>query len=191
MATPATAALPTSFDGVRLTTERLVLRAYADTDRAAFHRMYSDPDVMRYGTGAPWRSIDEATAYLDKDRRERAAGETLRLAIERRSDGATIGSCALFAFEPDSRRAEIGYSLARDAWGHGYASETAGRLLAYAFDELRLHRIEADIDPRNTASARLLERLGFRREGLLRERWIIAGEAGDSAIYGLLATDRP
>ena len=83
-----------------------------------------------------------------------------------------------------------GGAMARSAWGHGYAQEAGRAVISHAFDVLGLNRIEAEIDPRNEASARVLERLGLRREGLLRERWIVAGEVSDSALYGLLARDR-
>ncbi|MFN2369802.1 MAG: GNAT family N-acetyltransferase, partial [Candidatus Krumholzibacteriia bacterium] len=83
-------------------------------------------------------------------------------------------------------RAELGYGLRADAWGQGYAAEAVGELLRFGFTELALHRVEADVDPRNEASVRLLERLGFTREGLLRERWIVEEEISDAAFYGLL-----
>ena len=70
--------------------------------------------------------------------------------------------------------------------GPGLHARSAQRLLDYAFDDLGLHRLEADIDPRNEASARTLERLGFVKEGFLRERWIVADVISDSAVYGLL-----
>ena len=89
-----------------------------------------------------------------------------------------------------AQRAEIGFGLQSAYWGKGYMSEAARAVVDCGFDVLRLHRIEADIDPRNRASARVLEKLGFVREGLLRERWIVDGEISDSAIYGLLRTDR-
>jgi ribosomal-protein-alanine N-acetyltransferase len=182
--------LPPSFEHVRLETERLVLRALTDADRDAMYRIHSDPEAMRYWITPPWKSLEQATALIEKDRRQRAAGEILRLAIERRADAAVVGTCSLFAFEAESRRAEVGYGLDRPAWGQGYAREAVGRLLEYGFDTMRLHRVEADIDPRNTASARLLEHFGFRLEGLLRGRWIVSGEVSDAAIYGLLAADR-
>ncbi len=189
MTTPAPSS-PHPFEHLRLETERLVLRPLADADRDALYRNHSDPEVMRYGLSAPWQSIEEATAFIEKDRHQRAAGEILRLAIERRADAAMIGSCALFSFEAASRRAEIGYDLARTEWGQGYAREAVGRLLEHGFGTMGLNRVEADIDPRNTASARVLEHFGFRLEGLLRGRWIVAGEMSDAAIYGLLAADR-
>jgi RimJ/RimL family protein N-acetyltransferase len=178
------------FDRVRLQTERCLLRPLSHDDGPALLRLHSDPEAMRYWSCAPWQALEEAQAYLEKDRRQRAAGEFLRLAIERRREGDVIGTCDLFEFEPESRRAEIGYGLVRQAWHQGYAAEAVGRLLDYGFDELALNRVEADIDPRNTASARLLERLGFRFEGRLAERWIVAGEVSDSAIYGLIAAWR-
>ena len=98
---------------------------------------------------------------------------------------------SLFALDRNNRRAEVGYALRRDAWGRGYATEAVGAVVAWGFGELGLHRLEADIDPRNTASAAVLTRLGFRLEGVLRERWFVAGEVSDSAMYGLLAHEVP
>jgi ribosomal-protein-alanine N-acetyltransferase len=83
----------------------------------------------------------------------------------------------------------VGYSLASAEWGNGYMQEALTALLDYGFSELDLNRVEADVDPRNAASGRSLERLGFRREGLLRERWIVGGEVSDTALYGLLRKD--
>jgi RimJ/RimL family protein N-acetyltransferase len=94
--------------------------------------------------------------------------------------------CSLFHFHIPSRRAEVGYALGRPYWGSGYITEALQALLDYAFQTLDLNRLEADIDPRNLASARTLERLGFQKEGHLRERWIVNGEISDTWIYGLL-----
>lgn len=83
----------------------------------------------------------------------------------------------------------MGYLLGRPYWGKGYMAEAAKELIRYAFEVLDLHRIEADIDPRNRPSARVLERNGFLKEGLLRERWIVGEEVSDTAFYGLLRKD--
>jgi RimJ/RimL family protein N-acetyltransferase len=103
--------------------------------------------------------------------------------------GELVGTCTLFGLVPSSRRAEVGFALAKPAWRQGYMSEALRALLDHAFTVLDLNRVEADTDPRNLPSVRLLERLGFVREGLLRERWIVAGEASDAALYGLLRRD--
>ncbi len=100
-----------------------------------------------------------------------------------------IGTCTLHRIEPEHRRAELGYILRRDHWGRGLASEALTALCNHAFGTLRLHRLEADIDPRNAGSIRLVERLGFKWEGHLRQRYFVADDIQDSAIYGLLATD--
>src|SRR5690606_38652938 len=84
------------------------------------------------------------------------------------------------------RRAEVGFMLAPAHWGKGYAAEAVRAVLRFAFEAMDLHRVEADVDPDNGASLRLLERLGFRREGYLRERWWPYGAPADSVVLGLL-----
>ena len=177
------------FDQLTLTTRRLLLRPLHEADAPALFAMFSDPLVMRYWSSLPWTSIDAANAMIARDRKAMADGEQLRLALERRDDGAFIGICTLFAFSAQCRRAEIGYGLASHAWGRAYMDEALRALLVHAFTALELNRIEADIDPRNLASARSLERLGFQKEGHLRERWIVGDEVSDTALYGLLRGD--
>jgi [ribosomal protein S5]-alanine N-acetyltransferase len=177
------------FDTLTLDTARLHLRPLALADAAALYRIYSDPVVMRHWSSPPWADPARADELIAADRVELPRGEHLRLALVRRQDDALIGTCSLFAFHAASRRAELGYALARDAWGHGLMAEALDALVTWAFDVLNLNRLEADIDPRNTASAKSLARLGFVPEGRLRERWIVSGEVSDAAIYGLLRSD--
>jgi RimJ/RimL family protein N-acetyltransferase len=131
----------------------------------------------------------QAEAMIAGDAQGLAASEHVRLALADRRDDRLLGTCSLFSFDLSNRRAEIGYALSRAEWGRGLMHEALQALVGYAFETLALHRLEADIDPRNSASARSLERLGFRLEGLLRERWIVAGEVSDSGLYGLLERD--
>ncbi len=144
---------------------------------------------MRYWSGVPWTSIDSAREMIAKDREAMPAGTHLRFGIETADTHALVGTCTLFAFSEQCRRAEIGYSLVPAMWGRGYMHEALTALLAYGFETLALNRVEADIDPRNRPSARVLERLRFREEGFLRERWIVAGEVSHSALFGLLRSD--
>jgi RimJ/RimL family protein N-acetyltransferase len=178
-----------SYADLQIDTPRLLLRPLAAPDAPMLFRIFSDVRVMRYWSGPPWTSPAEAQALIERDRREMAAGEHIRLAIVRKADQRLLGTCSLFNFAPQSRRAEVGYGLATEAWGQGYTQEAVGALLRHAFDTLGLNRVEADIDPRNEASALSLERLGFVKEGHLRERWIVDGEVSDSALYGLLRRD--
>ena len=113
----------------------------------------------------------------------------LNWVVARRGDDRVIGTCTLFRFEPRHRRAEVGYALRSDHWGQGLAAEAVSLALDWAFRTLDLHRVEADIDPRNAGSRALLERLGFVSEGLLRERYFMEGDVSDTELFGLLAQD--
>lgn len=177
------------FDSLMLRTARLQLRPLVGSDADALYAIFSDPLVMRYWSTPPWTDPAQAEARIAEETVGMRAGRSLRLALVRIGGGALIGTCSLFKLDEACRRAEIGYALARSAWGAGLMHEALQSLAAHAFDALQLHRLEADIDPRNAASARSLERLGFVREGYLRERWIVDGEVSDSALYGLLQRD--
>ena len=144
---------------------------------------------MRYFSFPAMTSIDQATDRMDHLLKISAEGKDLVCVAEMLATGEVLGNCALGRVNEQCRRAEINYCLKRKYWGSGYMAEAASALIAHAFDTVKLHRIEADIDTRNLASARLLERLGFIPEGLLRERWIVADEVSDSALYGLLHSD--
>jgi [ribosomal protein S5]-alanine N-acetyltransferase len=181
--------MPPFDENLVLATPRLALRALRDDDAAALHAVFADPRVMRYWSSAPWTSIAQAEGFIERSRAAMASGDALRLGLERRDDALLIGQCTLFDFVLPSARAEIGYSMRADAWGRGLMHEALTALIDHGFGTLGLHRIEADIDPRNAPSARSLERLGFQREGLLRERWNVDGEVSDSALYGLLARE--
>lgn len=132
------------------------------------------------------RSEAEARSLLDEIHACFAAKSLFQWGVARREDDRVIGTCTLYHLDRRNRRAEIGFALAREHWGRGLMQEALVALLGYAFDTLTLHRIEADVDPRNAASLRLLERLGFVREGFLRERWLVGGAVQDSVILGLL-----
>jgi ribosomal-protein-alanine N-acetyltransferase len=179
----------TNFDLVTLRTDRLVLRPLRAADAPAIYAIRSDPTVMRYASSPPLTSLDQAEAFIARETAGMAAGESLRLALQRVEDDTLIGTCLLFRINQQCRRAEIGYELLADAWGRGYMHEALLALVRLGFSELSLNRIEADIDPRNVDSARSLERLGFTKEGHLRQRWIVNGEVSDSAFYGLLLSD--
>jgi RimJ/RimL family protein N-acetyltransferase len=168
---------------------RVQLRMLRAGDVPQLYAQFCDPKVMRYWSRPPLMRIEEAQTLFEELERGVGSGEFAQWAIARRSDDLMIGSCALFAHQQVHRRAAIGYALASAHWGHGYAHEALRLALDHAFGMLELHRVEADVDPRNVASTRLLEKLGFVREGVLRERWHVSGEIQDSAIYALLARD--
>jgi len=187
----------TAFAGTRmpfdptlmLETTRLVLTPIRATDAQALFAIQSDRPGMRYWNHPAWTDLKQAYVQILDDLAALEAGTQLKLAIREHVDGPLLGIVVVFAIDETSRRAEIGYHLAPAAQGKGYMHEALSRFAAYLFDELRMRRLEAEIDPRNVSSAKVLERIGFQREGLLRERWRVAGEVSDSAVYGLLARE--
>ena len=116
-------------------------------------------------------------------------GSGARFAIEIRDDNAFVGWCSMSRWNPVYRSLGVGYCFDEPAWGKGYASEAVHAMLQWAYSALDLNRVEAELDTRNAASARVLEKLGFEREGLRREDCIVSGEVSDSWIYGLLRRD--
>lgn len=178
-----------AFDVTAFATERLLLRRLTSADAAALHAVFSDPEVMRYWSSPAWSTIEQAHKYIADADAGLASGAMLRLGIEIAATGQLIGQVTLYRFDQQNRRCDVGYALGRAYWGKGYLGEALAAMLGHGFAALDLNRVEADIDPRNSASARALERLGFRHEGLMRERWIVAGEICDTAFYGLLRRD--
>lgn len=177
------------FTHLNLNTERLLLRPLCHDDAAAILRMRSKFSVMQYTSSPPWTDVAQAVAMIERDQAAMAKEDCLRLGLVRKSDQTFIGACILFHLDAACRRAEIGYELDDTYWGQGYMHEALTCLLNYGFHEMNLNRVEADIDPRNNNSARTLERLGFVKEGFLRERWIVDGIVSDTALYGLLRSD--
>jgi ribosomal-protein-alanine N-acetyltransferase len=172
-----------------LHTARLRLRPFADADADALFGLHSSAHVLRYWDSPPWTERVRAEQFIVACRRMADDGTGARVAIDRRFDGAFIGWCALTRWNSDYRSASLGYCLDDAAWGQGYATEAAGALLQWAFDRLDLNRVQAETDTRNLASARVLEKLGFVREGTLREDCIVNGDVSDSWVFGLLRRD--
>ena len=168
---------------------RLCLRGPRADDADAVFALFSDPAVMRYWSRPPMSMRAEAEGRIAEFVEDFDARKALPWVIATRAHDEVIGTCTLFRFEPRHRRAEIGYALRSDHWGRGLAAEAVALALDWGFRTPGLHRVEADIDPRNAGSRKLLERLGFTSEGLLRERYFVGGETSDTELFGLLAQD--
>ena len=174
------ASLPT------LDTARLRLRPLASADAPALFAVFGDAEVCRYWSRPALPERAAADALLREIERGFATRTLLQWGIAERATDAVVGTCTLAALSAEHRRAEIGYALGRAAWGRGYAAEALPALVRFAFGALDLRRLEADVDPRNARSIRVLERLGFVREGYQRERYEMQGEIQDAVLYGLL-----
>lgn len=169
-----------------ITTPRVVLRWISEEDIDSLYEIFSSPQVMRYWSSAPLPDR-EAAADLQREIAEGNESETmLKWGLALRDSDTVIGTTTLFNLSLDNGRAELGYAMAHAHWGKGYMNEALTALVSHAFEVMELRRLEADVDPRNAASIRTLERLGFQREGFLRERWHVNGEIQDAFFYGLL-----
>jgi RimJ/RimL family protein N-acetyltransferase len=169
-----------------LTTARLKLRPLTESDIPAHFAVFADPEVARYWSSEPWTDVALAEKSIKSIMAAGEDGSEARFGIELLSTGELIGNVGLHHFFEQNRRCEIGYALASKHWNQGYATEALRATIRYGFDALDLNRIEADIDPRNVGSGRVLEKLGFRKEGYMPERWIVFGEFADTVNYGLL-----
>jgi len=142
-----------------LQTARLRLRPVIDADADALFALHSNAYVLRCWDVPPWSERVRAQRFIATCRQMADEGTGARLAIDRLSDGAFIGWCSLTRWNPDYRSASLGYCLGDAAWGHGYATE---------------------------AARRVLEKIGFAREGTLREDCVVNGEVSDSWVFGLI-----
>jgi RimJ/RimL family protein N-acetyltransferase len=172
-----------------LSGERVELRWLTAADVDDIYEIYSDPEAMRFWSTTAMTAKSQARTLLREIREEHAAGHLHEWGLVVPRGGKVIGTCTLFNLDRSNRRAEIGFALGRPWWGKGLMGEALTMLLDFAFGELGLRRIEADADPLNSASIKLLESLGFCREGLLRERWNVGGELQDTVFLGLLARE--
>jgi [ribosomal protein S5]-alanine N-acetyltransferase len=170
-------------------TARLRLRPFASSDADNLFALHSNAVVLRYWDSPPWTEHARAERFLEACGHISEEGTGARLAVERATDQSFVGWCSLTRWNPVYRSASMTYCFDAAAWGHGYATEAGRALLDWAFDALDLNRVQAETDTRNVASAHVLEKLGFVREGTLREDCVVNGEVSDSWVYGLLRRD--
>lgn len=169
-----------------LSTPRLLLRQPNRADVDAVMRMFSDPEVLRYYNVDLVTRRDEAIGIIENRRRRYELGYGIRWALVLKSTGAAIGSCGFEVLHRAWHYAEIGYELDREHWRFGYMTEALRAMIGYGFDRMDLHRVEAQVEPPNTASRNLLLRIGFREEGIARERGYWRAQFHDLVQFGLL-----
>ena len=165
------------------------MRLVSAADLPALFEVNSSQEVTALLPYATWSSMGDGEAWLERMKSIQATGLALQFVAVLKSTGTAIGTCLLFRFEEGSARAELGYALGRAHWGQGLMREALVALIDCSFRTMGLRRLEAEVDARNAASARLLNRLGFTKEGLLRQRWVTKGEVKDVEFYGLLQSE--
>ena len=169
-----------------LESDRLLLRRLREPDLAPFLAYRNDPEVARY---QDWEGCTEAEAraMIQPMGQEEpfVPGEWFQFGVELRETGELVGDLG-FRITEDGKQGEVGYTLAREHWGKGYATEAVSRLLDHAFGALGLHRVCAVVDQENAPSAAVLERLGLRREGAFVENAWFKGRWSSEYLYATL-----
>ena len=175
---------------LELRTPRLILRQLVAEDTAAMFAYRSHPQVVQYQLWEP-RDVDEVREFIARLQNVPLGtpGTWYQLAIVRKEDGMLIGDCGIH-FPPDeTHQAEVGITIAPDQQRRGYAAEALQIVFEMLFTQRGMHRIFGRVDPRNAASVALLERLGMRREGHLRESVWVRGEWTDDLLYAILESE--
>jgi RimJ/RimL family protein N-acetyltransferase len=167
---------------------RVALRRFHTDDLAKFVAYRSCEQVARFQSWDAPYPPEEGKRFIQEISKQHpdTPGEWFQFALVLRSTGQLIGDCAAMPHADDPRQCDIGFTVSTEHQGHGYATEAVRLLLNYLFTERGKHRITAYCDPRNAASVALLERLGMRREGHLRESTWAKGEWTDDLVYALL-----
>ena len=173
-----------------IVSDRLALRAFEHSDRAAHDAYHTRPEVYRFlytpvpkGNALEQQFAAALSAQLEED------GDTLRLAVVRRADSALLGECLLKMVSKAALQSEIGYIFNPDFAGAGYATEAVRTMLDFGFGQCGFHRIFARLDPLNTGSVGVVERLRFRREAHLLQNDRFNGVWGDEFVYALLRAE--
>lgn len=175
---------PMSLPTIR--TSRLVLRPVTTGDLNALFRIFSDPELTRYWGHPPLSDREAAEALLEEIEAGALSGKLMQWGITHGRMHPLIGTCTLADLDRQHRRADLGVALAREHQSQGFAIEAARAVIRHGFEGLQLHRITADVDPRNAPALKLIGRLGFRKEGQLREHYWQHDEWQDGVLFGLL-----
>ena len=172
-----------------LESERLNYRDFLKEDAHELFLLKSDKVVMKHMDSFPFQSIRDAEKSIQKNQNLYHEKKGILWAIIEKSSNQMIGYFGYWRLIREHCRGEIGYALNPKVWGKGYMKETLDCLIPFGFNEMKLHSIEANLNPNNANSERLLQRFGFKKEAYFRENYLFNGKFNDSVIYSLLESD--
>ena len=176
--------MPDSIIVPRIETQRLILRGLSEDDIPFLFKHFGKDEINAFVADDNVRSMVEARELYEKYIAPRPS--LFRLGLVLKETGNLIGTLGLYGIDNVNKRAVVGVDLMKEYWGKGLMSEALQRLISYAFTEMRLNRIEGSADPQNLKSIQLLERCGFKKEGVLRQKSYYKGAFHDDAIYSIL-----
>ena len=173
----------------RLETPRLILRRLEMRDAPDLFDYSRDPQVAKHVLWDAQTSVSEARAYVRYMLRRYRAGEPASWGIEEKETGRVVGTIGYMWYQRDNNACEVGYSLARRRWNRGYMTEALAEVLRFSFEELGVHRVEAQHEVENAASGAVMRKCGMRKEGTLRGRLYNKGRYVDVDLYAMLRED--
>jgi len=169
-----------------LETERLVLRELIGSDTEDLFAYYGDPSIKDYVSYSAFKSIDIARDEIGRIAEGFKAHKFVEFGVARKSDNRIVGVCTLHHISPDHHRMELGYGLARAYWGFGYMTEAVREVIRYAFEEMGIHRIEAECETGNIRSCRVAERCGMTLEVTRQDNEINKGRFVSNHVYAII-----
>jgi ribosomal-protein-alanine N-acetyltransferase len=181
--------LPLYPDLPTLESDRLMLRKMSLEDAPDLFEYASDSQVAQYTTWTPHKSLEDSQIFLNSILAKYQNHESYDWGIIHKGDGKLIGTCGFVNWVSPHHHAEIGYALSRPYWGKGYMPEAVKAVLAFGFQKTNLNRIEGRCKLPNHSSARVLEKVGMKYEGILRQQMFSKGSFHDMKLYAILRED--
>ena len=172
-----------------LESARLLLRKQRLTDAPDLQLIRSDKTVMKFMDSDYHLTVQQSENFIEENLQAYTQEEAISWALIEKSTQQFIGDFTYWKIDKKNSRAEIGYTLKPQFWGNGYMTEAMVQILKFGFNNLKLHSIEANVNPKNEKSKKLLKRIGFRKEGYFRENYYFDGAYLDSEIFSLLKSD--
>ncbi|MEK4511106.1 GNAT family N-acetyltransferase [Paenibacillus sp. FSL K6-2524] len=176
-------------DFPRLETERFTLRKEEEQDRYDIFELYSNERVVKHMPFTPFISVEDAVDEMNWYHKIFKEQSGLRWMIEDKESTKVIGTCGFLNYEKIHNRIEIGYDLSPDFWGKGIMTEVANCIIDFGFLRMKVNKIEAKVEPENEASIRLIYKLGFHKEGVLRQHEFEKGKYIDLAVFSKLKSE--
>ncbi|MCR8853623.1 GNAT family N-acetyltransferase [Lysinibacillus fusiformis] len=176
-------------DFPKLETERFILRKGTVDDCSDLFELYANENVVKYLPLNLFESVEDAMVEINWYEKIFKEQIGLRWVIEEAKTKKVIGTCGYLNYEKEHNRIEIGYDLKPDYWGHGIMQETLGKIIHFAFTSMEINKIEAKVEPENKASIRLLGKLNFCQEGILRQHEFEKGKYVDLVLFSILKSE--
>jgi [ribosomal protein S5]-alanine N-acetyltransferase len=173
----------------KLETKRLLLMEFVKNDSEELFKMRTDERVLKYLDRDPHKSVTESELMIEGMIKTYNSKEGINWIIRNKETVNVIGYIGYWRMRKEDIRAEIGYAMKPEYWGNGYMQEALNKVIEFGFNEFCLHSIEANVNPDNASSIKLLEKFGFKKEAYFKEDYFYNGKFCDSVIYSLLETD--